>query len=338
MRVIILGDKSRYQFLRQLLPEEQLYSEELVSKTLKLVSKASSLKEDRYISTKIPLDTEVIFPDEVASVDFHFTQKDLVLYFDEMPYQTEFKIEQLDKLRANENIKALQVVLYNSKKDKLDTDITSSLDAREEAKKRLLKNRLPFIEYPEAGIDTLLWRYEAILELKDKQLNNLKKLSQKLEYTFALDYELDFIEVESEMLSPLVLESLFKYGNRDTGKSVLKTAVDRAVIACVRDRSLQRMVAALYERYLKGYIVWNQEKDLEKIFAKMEQEFLKRVKISKDFKFPKGNDKYELELNRNKAQIMLLKNQITDFFKDDLALFLKAQIQQRIDILEEMIR
>lgn len=337
MRVIILGDKSRYQFLRQLLPEEQLHSEELVSKTIKLISSASSLKEDMYISTRIPLDTEVIFPDEVASVDFSFEQDDLVLYFDEMPFQTEFEIGQLDKLCENENIKALQVVLYNSKKEKLATDITSSLDAREEAKKRLLENKIPFIEYPEAGIDTLIWRYEAILDRKDKQLNNLKKLSQKLEYTFSLDYELDFIEVESEMLSPLVLESLFKYVTQDTGKDVLKTAVDRAVIACVRDHRLQRMIAALYEKYLKGYIVWDAEKDLEKIFEKMKQEFLKQIRVNKDFKFPRGNDQYELELNKNKAQIMLLKNQITDFFKNDLALFLKVQIQQRIDILEEMI-
>ncbi len=338
MRVIILGDKSRYQFLRQLLPEEQLHSEELVSRTIKLVSRADSLKEDMYASTRIPLDTEVIFPDEIVSVDFSFEQNDLVLYFDEMPFQTEFEIEQLDKLCENENIKALQVVLYNSKKEKLDTDITSSLDAREEAKKRLLKNKIPFIEYPEAGIDALIWHYEAVLELKDKQLNKLKKLSQKLEYTFVLDYELDFIEVESEMLSPLVLESLFRYVTQDVGKDVLKTAVDRAVIACVRDRRLQRMIAALYEKYLNEYIVWNAEKDLEKIFEKMEQEFLKQVRNNRDFKFPKGNDQYELELNKNKAQVMLLKNQITDFFKNDLALFLKAQIQQRINILEEMIR
>lgn len=192
MRIVVIGDKSRYQFLRQLIPYTGMHSEKLVDKTVKLVDKNMEKSDDSYFSSLIPLNTQVVFPSEFEIETYEFTVNDLVLFFDEVPFQTEFEIGQLDKLTADPNVAHLQVVLYDTRQGILTTDVTTSQDAKDAAKTELLKRQIAYIDYPESGIDVFLWNLTTLLDPAKKILSKINKKRELLQYTFSIDYEFYF--------------------------------------------------------------------------------------------------------------------------------------------------
>lgn len=337
MRIVVVGDKSRYQFLRQLIPDTGMHSEKLVDKTIKLVDKNVEKNDDSYFSSLIPLNTQVVFPSGVESEAFEFNVNDLVLFFDEVPFQTEFEIGQLDKLTTDPNVAHLQVVLYDTKQGMLTTDVTTSQDAKDAAKIELLKRQIAYVDYPESGIDVFLWNLTALLDPAKKNLSKIKKKRELLQYTFSMDYEFDFLEIEDKIVSPIVLERLIKRTEQDVGRLVLETATNRAVVNCVRNEALQSMIENLYFKYLGELCVWDQVADLEKIRKDIQRDFKAFIKIKSDFKFADDQAQHELEINKYRNQVVLFKDQVTRFFTKELALILEKQFQKRLKRLETLL-
>ena len=102
MKIIVIGDESRYQFLRKLMEKGNIpISLEIVKeKGCTVTWNIENVSENVYYSSQLPLYTEVEFPTIERINQESISYKDAkLLIFDEQPYQTEGEVKLLNKYR-----------------------------------------------------------------------------------------------------------------------------------------------------------------------------------------------------------------------------------------------
>ena len=104
MRLIILGDRSRYQFLRKIIDDENmnLKTEVLSEKNIEIMSETINNIDNPkervfYFSKKLPLHTTLFFPSEI-NMSSEYGANDKILFFDEFPYRTAIGMENIKNI------------------------------------------------------------------------------------------------------------------------------------------------------------------------------------------------------------------------------------------------
>lgn len=79
MKIIVIGDKSRYQFLRKLTENPSLTSESLGRKKVVVTGNRQTESETIFFSPCLPLYTELEFPSEndINNENIIITRKDI---------------------------------------------------------------------------------------------------------------------------------------------------------------------------------------------------------------------------------------------------------------------
>ena len=157
MRIIVAGDKSRYQFFRDIINvdvsqmREEFYTENLGRRTVYLTSDKNQVNNDVVLfSDKVPLNTVLCFPEEFLDVPTICEMEDRVVLFDEFPYATEKKLERAQKLSDFGVADQLQVILIINNRIGLQSDLSTVEMALEEAEKL----------YQKSNISVYCWRRE----------------------------------------------------------------------------------------------------------------------------------------------------------------------------------
>ena len=127
MRLIVLGDKSRYQFLRKIIDDENmnLQTEVLSEKNIEIISEKlgnidNSKESVFYFSKKLPLHTTLFFPSEI-NMDTRYEINNKILFFEKA---------KVDIYMPKENISEDLLNKWNKELSKITKDTNIEFEIR----------------------------------------------------------------------------------------------------------------------------------------------------------------------------------------------------------------
>lgn len=241
MRVILTGDKSRYQFLRFLVNEENLrmndnlYTERMSDIDVFVSSDKTIDEACTYYSSLVPLNSLVYFPKEYGE-NSSFLDDDKILFFNEFPYNREEDMESLNNIVNSGKYGQISVVLVCNDRTSIDTDISSDDLAILSAEKMLDDMGLSHCKYTMGDIpDFLYWK---IAKQEKYEKNLLMPLLQKTKYevdvfdsTYELSYELDVAMIVDD---PTIRKVILSYDCSLNNKNVWTEYANRSIMRLIK--------------------------------------------------------------------------------------------------------
>jgi len=303
MRLIILGDKSRYQFLRKIIDDENmnLQTEVLSEKNIEIMSETINNIDNPkervfYFSKKLPLHTTLFFPSEI-NMSSEYGANDKILFFDEFPYRTAIGME---------NIKNI------------------------------------FKKNPEIDFEIILIKNNRVM-LKAVFINNLKELKNNIEIFFEIEYEMECIQIDeklSEQLLDSFVKYKESFVNKnDIMYSLKKNVSDYFFKSDYNYKQFFRFSEELYLKYIDNICIWNKEKDLKKLKSEEfenRMEYFIEVPIIIGFSGTTEED-YIYFYNNHKKEMIEFKNKIKNFFRKELCKLIKSYIENKIERMENLL-
>lgn len=344
MRVIITGDKSRYQFLRFLVNDnnvrinDNLYTERMNDIDVFVSSDKTINEACTYYSSIVPLNTLLYFPREYGA-DFSFQEDDKILFFNEFPYNRKEDMESLDDIVNSGKCGQISVVLVCNDRTGICTDISSDDLAILSAQKALDDMGISHYEYTMGEMPGFL--YWKIAKQENYEKNLLLPLLQKTKYemevfdsAYDLMYELDIAMIVDD---PTVRKVILNYDSSLNNKNVWTEYANRSVRCLIKgEKSVKDFYIGLYKNTVSAISVWDINKDLVRLADMAERALRGKFRKYKKLIFRGNEDDYESFLNDNKV-IYLLSQGIIGFFKEDLKDLLKKRITKDIEIMEGLL-
>lgn len=349
MRLIVLGDKSRYQFLRKIIDDENmnLQTEVLSEKDLEIVSEkvnnVDNLNEKViYLSKKLPLYTTLFFPSEI-NMSSKYEANDKILFFDEFPYRTAIGMENIKNIFKKNPEIDFEIILIKNNRKNFQSDLSNEEEAIEIAVKEyyLEKFRVKVVNF-EDNYDFLFWNFEGFIKNSNIFINNLKELKNNIEIFFEIEYEMECIQID-EKLSEQLLDSFVKYkesfvNKNDIMYSLKKNVSDYFFKSDYNYKQFFRFSEELYLKYIDNICIWNKEKDLKKLKSEFENrmEYFIEVPIIIGFSGTTEED-YIYFYNNHKKEMIEFKNKIKNFFRKELCKLIKSYIENKIERMENLL-
>lgn len=348
MRVIVIGDKSRYQFLRFMTEaggttNDQFKTEQLGLKTVKLLSNNRKNTDDIFYSEKLPLSTEIVFPAEADKEGYVCGFNDKIIFFDEFPYRTQEKVKSLSKFLEHNHVIYCEVILLINDRKSLKSDISSEMVAMEEAYERYLEEGIPVYKYKKGdNCDFLFWRSNSYLKtdlLRMRKNINAIRTNVFESALFEWDYELEFIKEIDKYCNPAILEALFAYDKNKVNQNATKYFINNACEFFWGSKTNRYVAFAekMYINSIKNICVWDLKKDLVILYRNIISAFLSCFDDIPKIVYFGTEDFYSIWINENIKIIIDIKNRIVEFFKVELCNVIKTQIEKRIEKLEELL-
>ena len=180
MRLIVLGDKSRYQFLRKIIDDENmnLQTEVLSEKNIEIMSETINNIDNPkervfYFSKKLPLHTTLFFPSEI-NMSSEYGANDKILFFDEFPYRTAIGMENIKNIFKKNPEIDFEIILIKNNRKNFQSDLSNEEEAIEIAVKEyyLEKFRVKVVNF-EDNYDFLFWNFEGFIKNSNIFINNI---------------------------------------------------------------------------------------------------------------------------------------------------------------------
>ena len=343
MRIIILGDKSKYQFCRYLIDisdlenNESFLTEQLSLKDIFIVSDKRIRDNNHFFSTKIPLNTVLFFPKEFEDFD-DFTKDDKIIFFDEFPYNTEDYLERLYDIKANGSFNQLEVVLFQNSREGLVTDLSSNSMALSDAREKLTGNGICFSEYQIGDhMEFLFWRNEGGHNEKSVFQPLLDDVKAELE-TFDSSYNyLCETTVGPIIKDPAIWNNIIKFDNSFVGKNLWEQFGKRSYLSLLKNNNeIQRFYINTYKSTVMSIIVWNFDKDIQVLNKIVKKEFLSMFNDGTKLYYYGKKEDYEEFINNHK-EVLLGQSLFEDFFYEDLKEIIKQRICIHVSKMEGLL-
>lgn len=346
MRLIITGDKSRYQFLRNMISEtvdnrDVFFTEKLAERDIYLSSNKKELAKDMYYSRKIPLNTTVLFPKEYGDSSINFENSDRIIVFDEFPYATDEDVEKLEKILSVEKYGQIEVVILKNDRESLETDISTDDMAVCEAIDRYEKKGINVYTYSlNDRPDFLVWTSFNKNNLEEQVYKSIiKKIRDDVD-AFDSVYELSF---ELSDISALVdfdmLARFFKFDKKIKGKNVWNFYYTKSFeFYWENNTKVEKFYTELYKDIISDLCSWDLEEDIKSLNDVIRKKYEREFKSFKPIKFNGESDEYEEFLNLNKKDIARFKNTIREFFLIGIRDILKNRIIRNVKRMEELMK
>ncbi|MBR6080178.1 MAG: hypothetical protein IKP60_08485 [Treponema sp.] len=343
MHLYVFGDKSRYQFLRRL--GTSLGTDEALGKTFVLYNsyQDSILAGEEIFCPALPLNTSVVFPHEMESPSISIW--DTILFFDEFPFRTDYKIELLSSLcQSNKSVRT-RIVLYRNKRHFLSTDISTEPEAWNEALEQYKNEGYEVFTYTDDdnAMPFLFWStaIPSLPKLSNKYLQQISETRESIELMFDLDYDITYTSELAFLEAPAFLEKFSAYTPQFNG-TVLQDSYKSNLVSNLFDEEteFEKIIFPLfmlYKNIMKSICNWDIEEDKKQLGKKIKSTFNKYVK-TKDSKTFKGKNKsdYLLYLSKNHDDVKF-KNDCVSFFKYKLKEVIKNFILEKLKKLEELV-
>lgn len=344
MRVIITGDKSRYQFLRHIVENGQeiilseLYTEKIAERDIYLTSDRGKIAEDTYYTSKLPLNTELCFPKETWEISDLLDDKARIIVFDEFPYGTSEDIGKFESLIKRSRYSQLEVVLFQNNRAALDTDITTEAMALDEVEKLYKRKHINVHRYQvNHRPDFLFWSVIPAIKRQNhffyKLIDSIRGNIETYDSCYDLRYEL-FLKEKIE--DPAILNRFIQENKKLTGKNVWDVFCMEAYnYYFITISDVNSFCVKMYKLGIGDSILWDIEKDVEGLKKDIQELFLKRVKPAEKLTYRSEN--YDEFINHNSDKIIDFKMKIKNFFAIELKQFLKERIIKKMKKVEELI-
>jgi hypothetical protein len=356
VKIVVTGDNSRYQFLRELVPAERLeseaggfHSESFYDRSI-VVYRDRKLQPDftssgftknmvEVFSDKIPFRTALHFPPEGTISTRKYGVNDRILVFDEFPYHTDSDKKYIYELGQKNPLSSFSIVLYRTERKGLSTDITTDDMAAEDAVNSYASKGFEIVQHkPQEDLKILFWKRQSIDSIVCKSyISQLAEVRTQINNFFEL--EIICWGLEEKLLDVNVLNIFTKYKPIYKNKRVMAMYFQNA-LECYFGPSINDWfspVLNLYKQYMGNLIIWHEEEDILMLLDNIKAEFINIKNLLSVYTF-KGSSEIEYNefLFRTHAEIEF-KNMIQDFFEKKIATILKKYILHRLDLLEELL-
>ena len=349
MRLIVLGDKSRYQFLRKIITDENinLKTEILSEKNIEIMSDTVNNIDNPkervfYFSKKLPLHTTLFFPSEI-NTDSRYEINNKILFFDEFPYRTATGIENIKHILEKNPKLDFEIILIKNNRKNLESDLTNENETIKIAIREynLEKFRVKIVDFEE-NYNFLFWSFEGFKKNTNSFTNDLEELKKNLDIFFEIEYEMEYIQIE-EKLSEQLLDSFVKYKksfiNKDNIMDLLK--IDVSDYFFKNDYNYKQFFEFSENLYLKNIdkvCVWNVERDLKNLKLKFKKRIEEFIELPILIKFDGITEEdYIFFYNKYKKEMIEFKNRIKIFFKTELCQLIKDYIKNKIERMENFL-
>lgn len=349
MRLIVLGDKSRYQFLRKIITDENinLKTEILSEKNIEIISEKlgnidNSKESVFYFSKKLPLHTTLFFPSEI-NMDTRYEINNKILFFDEFPYRTATSIENIKYILEKNPKLDFEIILIKNNRKNLQSDLSNENEAIKTAIREynLEGFRVKVVDFEE-NYNFLFWSFEGFTKNINSFTNDLEELKKILDIFFEIEYEMEYIQIE-EKLSEQLLDSFVKYKksfiNKDNIMNLLKINVSDYFFK--KDYNYKQFFEFSENLYLKNIdkvCVWNVERDLKNLKLKFKKRIEEFIELPILIKFDGITEEdYIFFYNKYKKEMIEFKNRIKTFFKTELCQLIKDYIKNKIERMENFL-
>ena len=349
MRLIVLGDKSRYQFLRKIITDENinLKTEILSEKNIEIISEKlgnidNSKESVFYFSKKLPLHTTLFFPSEI-NMDTRYEINNKILFFDEFPYRTATSIENIKYILEKNPKLDFEIILIKNNRKNLQSDLSNENEAIKTAIREynLEGFRVKVVDFEE-NYNFLFWSFEGFTKNINSFTNDLEELKKILDIFFEIEYEMEYIQIE-EKLSEQLLDSFVKYKksfiNKDNIMDLLK--IDVSDYFFKNDYNYKQFFEFSENLYLKNIdkvCVWNVERDLKNLKLKFKKRIEEFIELPILIKFDGITEEdYIFFYNKYKKEMIEFKNRIKTFFKTELCQLIKDYIKNKIERMENFL-
>ena len=348
MKIIVIGDESRYQFLRKLMEKGNIpINLEIVKeKGCTVTWNIENVSENVYYSSQVPLYTEVEFPTIERINQESISYKDAkLLIFDEQPYQTEGDVKLLNKYRYKGLSCEIILVLNNRKA--MDSDVSSEQDGADKALE-YYQNRGFRVHKYVMGEAFDFFLYE------DYQENNayryfkekLKEMEEEACEMILSMYELKLKEYDlNKYISsdPAPWNKFFPYYKNISDIVIYSTQNAFHTLMKKENEKFTQIYEDLYKELYKSNKLniecWNLKKDKEILYQKLVQSYRQKFKGMVQLSF-KGD---ELEYTKwmtdegNKKIIIEIKNKLGEFIEKDAGDIIRKYMLDRINRMEEVL-
>lgn len=324
MNIAIIGDKSRYQFLRYMLGKEaernyrSFFTEKIETKNVYLTSNKDMIQDNVYYSKKVPLNTLILFPGEYGYEEILWNRTDRILFFDEFPYGTKDEITKLEELIIKEKLSQLEVVLFQNNRVALETDISTEEAACDEAEQRYKKRNIRVCRYMAESKPYFLLNVFSSQDLKNDRYFHpyFHEIYQDLG-AFDSNYEL-MKDIEQIDYDVTIIDNFCKYESPWKGKNIWELFYKKAYNYFWESNSLYDEFAI--ERYTDGIrkvCTWDVSVDIERMKQEIRQLFAQQFTDLGVLIYDGNQENYSEFINENQRKKLLLKRKFGIFLRQN---------------------
>ena len=341
MKIIIVGDKSRYQFLWSLLDnldEVDLSTDELAKETIYITSNNVTDK-NKYHSSKMPRETELVFPGEFSNDNMSISTNDMVLFFDEFPFRMKSELNDINKFMQRTEAFYYNVILINNNRNYLKTDISDEQDAIDKAIDAFKKENISVYVLDNMNDTQILYYNPKFLLKSSNELYKIKIKHIKRDVNVLFDdmYMIDCIGtgIDDIKTNPARREQMLAYRRQyncsDLSREYIKVLNDFLIVV------FKKIVIKEYDKYIKDICVWDYEKDKSLLIKDISDEFIS-VKFE-PISFYGSEEEYNVRMNEKVMVDYRVKfwNRVIAFCDTDMKNIIKDRIMLRLSRLEEAI-
>ena len=349
MKIIVIGDKSRYQFLRKLTENPSLTSESLGRKKVVVTGNRQTESETIFFSPCLPLYTELEFPSEndINNENIIITRKDkLIIFIEKMTAQIrkaqESDAEKFEILKRYRN-KALscEIIVLVNNIEGMTSDISTKEDevqeilriCREEgfiARKYILGELLDFLIY-----------YDFVENNSKKEFESkFRNLREEIQNNFSVDYEMEmdlsgFYDRYIE--DPNYFENFFRYTRHIS--NLVKSSTQKMYAALLQNQNKEfvKICEQLYEERMRMVAFWDMEKDKEILYRKIVGAYNEKFRKMPVISFKGSESDYEIWYSKNMNTIFEIKDKAKTFFQKDVCELMKEYILHRLSRVEDVL-
>lgn len=339
MRFYIIGDQSRFQYLKMLIGDAA-YNELVNVTTINTIEDVHVVCDQDgsngvLISSEIPLNTEVIIQGTVLQ-NVEYEGYDKILIFDEFPYRTKDTVEDVRKISDHPHTREYEIILIEGEQKGLKSDVSTIEDAMNEAKKLYTQ------EGHSVKISSLSKIKELLFQTLDDSYDIYALLRKKLDYVLQYiheDFDFEYDLVYEDFFDDIYMEKVMRSGIKRGGDirkifvgEISKRIVDRGHF------KIQMFIEEIYKYFMKEINMWDLERDLKEFFVEIQGDFANFIYTNvEELCFQRSEQKYEVFYNQHRKNIVRMKNCTRQFFKDELKQKIVERMENRIEKLKELL-
>ena len=339
VNVVVLGDKSRYSFLNELVSYLPTSSYELGNN--KIVVNSIDNQVIGHSPAQLPIATNVIFPPDYDDLNEYLNKISSVLYFEEFEFQKYETMETLKMIR-NIGLYPLTIVLYIPPRSFLESDISNYDDAISNAKSNYNKMGYSVIKYiPTISFSPLIIQVESDIDNNMHRNSFLRKIADiksDIYDNLQLNYELAMLDGRNQ-LSEIEKKRIIAYDEHEFSNTSLETIYFNRTKRIIFETNYDEFIEPLllfYKKTVKDISFCKLEKDI-KIFNKnIRTKFYNSTFIDHNIIFKGTRTEYEL----SRLRIQLYKDffgRVQKFLQEILYMEVIAYIENRLSKLEKML-
>lgn len=354
-KIVIIGDKSKYLFIKDYLKDENTldyqieYLEEnniylLYNKENKIEKENDNIK---IYSNKISMTKLIIIPKNILYINTEIKKIDKLLIFNSFPYAKLDILEDVDFITKQFSINNINSILYKEKRRFGITDISTENESLDKAKKIYEEKNINTIIYNQNQYNQDLFNiYPNFIDsFKYDYQNKYNIVVESFNDRYSREYDLK-VKGYFNMLTLLDPEEFEKFNNifsyekvkksNDIWLSYLENFEKEYMID---DSGILQIIKMLYIGYISEICFWNIQDDLNNLENIIINQYREYFEIEKKLKTPNDELEYIKLINKDKENSLdiFFKNKLKDFVNINLKNIISNYIQNHYNRIKEML-